>query len=402
MMAHRLIGPSFDARGRRNDLDAYLVLIGNAKAECERLGSESAQFTRDGKSVRVNVLTTGWLEREGEITYETMVFRNDELLMRHESASATAANEAHKRAVGMYLTREEPAPLTQPPPAPPPPANSNVVEMGARPKRGPTSIGDHDRRHRYQSRYPKEEICVSDKPQQLNRAGEPYKRGPYKNKGKPRPYQRATRPQQKIMRSNKPKGDTSARYTPAEQKLMRAMGARIAAERDRRKWTVVDLAAKTGVSTPTIKHIEETEGAPNMAYSIRIGKAFGWSLSQLWYGIDEPDSAPRSTSAAIVTRPPVHATAVMSQPVAAIPMAIAHIAEQNGWTFARARQAATLLGPILAHRPADAGPLKTEDVLNYFEAADKLINPRKKMGRPKSTAASEDEWTAAQVEVEIE
>ena len=66
------------------------------------------------------------------------------------------------------------------------------------------------------------------------------------------------------------------------------IAARIAAERERRGWSLAELAERSGVSKAMLSRIEREETSPTAALLARIAAAFGLTLAQLL----EPARAP--------------------------------------------------------------------------------------------------------------
>ena len=56
---------------------------------------------------------------------------------------------------------------------------------------------------------------------------------------------------------------------------------RLRAERDRRSWSLADLAGRAGVSKAMLSKIERQEASPTAAVLARIASAFGFTLAQL-------------------------------------------------------------------------------------------------------------------------
>jgi transcriptional regulator with XRE-family HTH domain len=61
----------------------------------------------------------------------------------------------------------------------------------------------------------------------------------------------------------------------------RQLAARLKAERERRAWSIADLAERSGVSRAMISKIERDEASPTAALLGRLSGAFGLTLSTL-------------------------------------------------------------------------------------------------------------------------
>lgn len=59
------------------------------------------------------------------------------------------------------------------------------------------------------------------------------------------------------------------------------LAARLRAERERRGWSLADLAGRSGVSRAMISKLERAESSPTAALLGRLAAAFGLTLSQL-------------------------------------------------------------------------------------------------------------------------
>ena len=66
--------------------------------------------------------------------------------------------------------------------------------------------------------------------------------------------------------------------SPVEVRL----AARLRAEREARRWTLADLAARSGVSRAMASKVERGEASPTAALLGRLSGAFGLTLSQLF------------------------------------------------------------------------------------------------------------------------
>lgn len=61
---------------------------------------------------------------------------------------------------------------------------------------------------------------------------------------------------------------------------------RLRAERDRKGWTQADLAERIGVSRKTINTIENGIFTPSTIIALKLARAFGKSVEQLFF-LDE-------------------------------------------------------------------------------------------------------------------
>jgi len=69
--------------------------------------------------------------------------------------------------------------------------------------------------------------------------------------------------------------------------LEKRLANRVRAERERRDWSLADLAARSGVSRAMISKIERGEASPTAVLLGRLSAAFGVTLSQLLVRIEE-------------------------------------------------------------------------------------------------------------------
>jgi len=63
--------------------------------------------------------------------------------------------------------------------------------------------------------------------------------------------------------------------------LSRRIGARVRIERERRGWSLTDLAAHSGVSRAMVHKLEHGDSSPTATLLARLSGAFGLSMSQL-------------------------------------------------------------------------------------------------------------------------
>ena len=68
------------------------------------------------------------------------------------------------------------------------------------------------------------------------------------------------------------------------------LAARLRAERDRRTWTLAELAVRSGVSKAMLSKIEREEASPTASVLSRIATAFGLTLAEM---LTDAPSAPK-------------------------------------------------------------------------------------------------------------
>ncbi|HEX2114689.1 MAG TPA: XRE family transcriptional regulator [Alphaproteobacteria bacterium] len=67
------------------------------------------------------------------------------------------------------------------------------------------------------------------------------------------------------------------------------LSARLKAERERRGWSIADLAKRSGVSKAMISRVERHEASPTAALLGRLSGAFGLTLSALLSRLEDSD-----------------------------------------------------------------------------------------------------------------
>jgi transcriptional regulator with XRE-family HTH domain len=68
------------------------------------------------------------------------------------------------------------------------------------------------------------------------------------------------------------------------------LAARLRAERDRRAWTLAELAVRSGVSKAMLSKVEREEASPTASVLSRIATAFGLTLAEM---LTDAQSAPK-------------------------------------------------------------------------------------------------------------
>ena len=82
-------------------------------------------------------------------------------------------------------------------------------------------------------------------------------------------------------------GSRVKRKVPTEKEtqddgsISKALGTRIQTERQKRNWTIQELADRSGISRAMISKIERIEASPTAVTISRLGVAFGLSMSSL-------------------------------------------------------------------------------------------------------------------------
>lgn len=66
----------------------------------------------------------------------------------------------------------------------------------------------------------------------------------------------------------------------------RRLAARLRAEREARRWSIADLAERSGVSKAMVSKIERNEASPTAALLGRLSAAFGLTMSQLFARVE--------------------------------------------------------------------------------------------------------------------
>tara|TARA_B100000315_G_C14292830_1_gene458197 strand:- start:41 stop:595 length:555 start_codon:yes stop_codon:yes gene_type:complete len=67
------------------------------------------------------------------------------------------------------------------------------------------------------------------------------------------------------------------------------LGARVRALRKERKWSLEELATRSGVALGTLSRVENDKGAGNIRTHQRISEALQIPISELYLGLEEPE-----------------------------------------------------------------------------------------------------------------
>ena len=98
-----------------------------------------------------------------------------------------------------------------------------------------------------------------------------------------------------ILESNPGRNKVTPLTLPDIERTVSALGAKLAAARAERGWSLAELARRAGVSTASVHKIEKSGMTPTIATLMKVAAALGTSVSSF---IDEDVAAP----AAIVVR----------------------------------------------------------------------------------------------------
>ncbi len=100
-------------------------------------------------------------------------------------------------------------------------------------------------------------------------------------------------------------GDLAPASLPEIERKVSGLGAKVAAERAERGWSLAQLAQRAGMSPAAVHKIEKNGMTPTIASLMKIAAALGRSVS---YFVEEPATPgrqrdPRPTSGRRCTRP---------------------------------------------------------------------------------------------------